>query len=200
MAKEGKHTKTPIVVSGNTLKTVPAYILERPPPDHPVYTVIGQLASEWAHLEHALDMPIRRLAGIDDSHLACLTAQYMGVTPRFNAIIALLTVRAKRDVRFSETMERANSLLRKSYDLSERRNRAIHDPWYLASSLDGVGIAQFMKMPRKDLYYGIRRSDHRELKKIVADIGSFTDEVRKFDRFVIVALEASRRRPPQEPP
>ena len=51
------------------------------PVDHPVYSLIGYLASEWAHLEMSLDQIIWELLGVPSSDGACVTAQLMGVWP-----------------------------------------------------------------------------------------------------------------------
>jgi hypothetical protein len=48
------------------------------PPDHPLYARIGRVASEWAHIEHILDLIIWKLANIHDKQGACITSQILG--------------------------------------------------------------------------------------------------------------------------
>jgi hypothetical protein len=63
------------------------------PEHHPALHLIGQVASEWALLEHTLDQIIWSLANVQRDLGACVTGQIVGATPRFNAIIALSTRR-----------------------------------------------------------------------------------------------------------
>ena len=42
---------------------VPSRTYTRTRDAHPIYQMVGQVASEWAHLEHLLDELIWRLAG-----------------------------------------------------------------------------------------------------------------------------------------
>jgi hypothetical protein len=74
------------------LKGLEGYV--RPPDGHEIYNLIGRVAAEWSHLEHILDRSIWKLAKVPGSRGACLTAQMMGVWPRFNAIDALLKQRS----------------------------------------------------------------------------------------------------------
>src|SRR6266704_5852432 len=59
------------------------------PRDHPHLALIGRIAVEWAAIEHQLDVIIWRLASLEPHVGACLTAQIMGVGPRFLTLIAL---------------------------------------------------------------------------------------------------------------
>jgi hypothetical protein len=49
--------------------------IEIAPADHPIYSLVGRVASAWAHLEHALDLIIWDLSEIDPQRTACITAQ-----------------------------------------------------------------------------------------------------------------------------
>jgi hypothetical protein len=61
---------------------MPLPLVQIPPDDHPVYTLIGKVASKWSHLEHTLDLIIWDLAGIEPEKGACITAQMMGAANR----------------------------------------------------------------------------------------------------------------------
>ena len=63
------------------------------PDDHPMLAVVGQIANQWAHIEHTLDMIIWRLAEVEEKKGSCITAQLVGSYPRFKAIISLATIR-----------------------------------------------------------------------------------------------------------
>src|SRR5580700_5640440 len=52
------------------------------PEEHPFYSVVGRVASEWSHLEHILDLTIWEIIGIRPEIAACVTSQILGVNPR----------------------------------------------------------------------------------------------------------------------
>lgn len=52
---------------GETDITTETRFFIRPPKDHPIYNLVGQVASEWAHFEHALDRIIWALGGVSES-------------------------------------------------------------------------------------------------------------------------------------
>ena len=169
-------------------------VVERPPDGHPIYSLIGLVASEWAHLERALDCVISRLSGIQRARSGCLTSQLMGVAPRFRSIVAFLTQEEESDPRFRKLKGKVNSLIQKSKSPTESRNRIVHDPWFVDKS--DSGVAQFLSMPGSDLHYGVRKKDYSAIIKTVSEIRSLADEVKMLDRTLIVALEGSRRKQP----
>ncbi len=59
------------------------------PEDHVFYRNVGRVASEWSHLEHALDVAIWELSGTKPEIASCITAQIMGVGPRCKTIMNL---------------------------------------------------------------------------------------------------------------
>jgi hypothetical protein len=63
-----------------------------PPDDHPIYAKVGKVASDWAHVEHMLDLIISELAATNLQIVVCITAQMTGVYPRCKAILALLNL------------------------------------------------------------------------------------------------------------
>jgi hypothetical protein len=135
-------------------------------PTHPVHQLIGQVASEWALFEHTLDRTIWSLLGVPNDLGACLTAQIIGATPRFNAIIALATrKKIKNDI-----VKQVLDLRNRSYDIQEQRNRIIHDPWFMALGLSPQ-VAQF-KSPKKEPVFGMADIDQSNIKKLIAGIVS----------------------------
>ena len=61
------------------------------PDNHPAYALIGRAASEWARIEHILDMIIWELAGLDQMTGSCMTTPQFGYRARLNIIMALVT-------------------------------------------------------------------------------------------------------------
>jgi hypothetical protein len=131
---------------------------------HPIHQLIGQVASEWALFEHTLDRSIWSLLGVHNDLGACLTAQIIGATPRFNAIIAL----AKRKKVKNKIVEQIIDLQNRSYEIQEQRNRIIHDPWFMALGLSPQ-VAQF-KSPKKGLVFGIADIDQSSIEKLIEKI------------------------------
>lgn len=148
----------------------------RPPDDHPVYNLIGRVAAEWAQLEHTLDRTIWKLAKVPGSRGACVTAQMMGVWPRFNAIEALLTQRSGKLPAMQEFIKPVQTLTRKCRDTSEERNRIIHDPWYVDES---GKTARHRSMPRSELVYGIKDHDRSKILGTIENIKRLIDRAEE---------------------
>jgi len=141
---------------------VPSRTYTRTRDAHPIYQMVGQVASEWAHLEHLLDELIWRLAEVRRADGACITAQLMGATPRYKTLIAQLTHLSKTKPHLLQFVDAVKKLMGRTYDIQDQRNRIIHDPWYVATvtSLSGHGSpAQFKSMPAKELEFGIKDVD-----------------------------------------
>jgi hypothetical protein len=99
-----------------------AMVFGRPPPDYPVYTLIGQITMRWSSLEERLDNCIGALADTEAAITACITAQMMGHIPRCLTIKALARWRG-----LSEIEKATDGLQNALFEASELRNRAIHD-------------------------------------------------------------------------
>jgi hypothetical protein len=150
-----------------------------PPSEHPIYSLVGRVASAAAHLEHTLDLIIWDLAGIDHHAGACITAQLSGAVPRYRTIIAQLTLKASNDPRYEPFIKQTKYLMNHTHNPQDERNRIVHDPWYLIvdpmpAGLLSLGpnekLAQFRAMPQKDLNFGITEID---LEKIEETIKAF---------------------------
>jgi hypothetical protein len=165
------------------------YTPVKPADDHKIYSFVGRVASDWAHVEHLFDEIIWHLSGTDSIRGASITAQMLGVYPRCRAIMALLTTTGKRrslDVQWLIT--KTNELMQKSSDLSDKRNRIVHDPWYVYTGLDQT--AQFKAMPHKDLRYGIHPVDFTELSATLIAIKNYSERVTRLRDDVYSALKA----------
>lgn len=162
---------------------------KRPPDDHPIYSLVGRVSSEWAHLEHTLDQIIWNLAGLDAPRGACITAQFMSIWPRYDTIKALLLYRAEHEPTFTEFVSVLNTLSGKTRKPSEDRNRIIHDPWY-ADAGDGQ-TTQLRSMPRSDPIYGLLNRDRDEILATIASIGRLSQRAQKLRNRIEAAVRAS---------
>lgn len=204
MAEE-KDEAFPITVAktvSNTLQVYPSLNLvtvetfKRLPEDSPIYGLVGQVASDWAYLEHVLDLIIWELAGIKQSVGACLTAQMMGHVPRCEAIIALATHRGLDP----SIVERADRLKNSLFQVSTPRNRVVHDPWILISTTNSRGHfhepGQFKSMARKELRFGASKAEIDDIQDLIAKIREKIKDCSDFRNAVSDALKALQERRP----
>jgi hypothetical protein len=169
--------------------------VKKPPPDNPIYSHIGQIASAWAHVEHTLDTIIWELASTNAELGACLTAQILGAYGRFKAIISLLTVLERhRGVNVDSAIAKTRELMNKSNDPGDKRNRVVHDPWYEYIALQQT--AQFRAVPFKDFTYGITAVDKENLEGTLDSINKFADRVTNLRSEILSLLSASPKTPP----
>ena len=100
------------------------------PENHPFYEKIGRVAASWARLEHTLDLMIWELAKGEQPAISCITSQIMGSSGRFRAIKALCELRHVSTAVATEI----NNLDRPIFQTSLKRNRLVHDAWYMEQS------------------------------------------------------------------
>jgi len=89
------------------------------PAEH--FEAIGKVASGWSLFETVIDLTIWQLAGAHHLNCACMTAQIMGASRK----LSLVKLRENEAVRIKEL----NAIAKDTQNLSERRNRIVHDPW-----------------------------------------------------------------------
>jgi hypothetical protein len=158
------------------------------PPDHQIFNLVGQVASRWAALESTLDVTIWMLAGIPNQRDgACVTAQMMGVWPRFNAIIALLKSRTGYwdEKTLDGLLKLINKLSQDCRDPSEERNRIVHDPWFI---LKGEQTAQFRSMPKGEPLYGFSTVAADSIGATLNKIDALTLRARALHTRVLAVL------------
>jgi hypothetical protein len=155
------------------------------PEDHPLYTDIGRVAAQWAHLEHLLDLIIWDLASIRHEKGACITGQLIGASPRYYAIIALAMTHGIKQ----QTIDIIQELMRKTINLSEERNRIVHDAWYLESPSGKT--FQFRSMPRKDPAYGFKEIESAKIAYILERIQRRIDSVSNLRSTILDELQPS---------
>ena len=112
----------------------------------------------WTFLEELLDICIATMADLDPEIVACFTAQMMGHVPRCLTIKALARYRGLPEIEGA-----AESLRNKLFDVSELRNRAIHDRLLI----DTKSRKPFKehRMSKKELLYGLQPFDKKELER-----------------------------------
>jgi hypothetical protein len=93
-------------------------------PHQSYYALIGLIASDWAVLEAVIDLTLWDLVGGEEKNVACLTAQYIGLFSRINALMALVRLQGGSK-KLLEDIEKFQKDVR---GINEQRNRAVHDP------------------------------------------------------------------------
>jgi hypothetical protein len=87
---------------------------------------IGTLTSQWSRLEYMVDRTIWELASPKTlEHGACITAQFIGIGPRLNALISLVMLSGCS----AELVKEFTTFQGHAVALGNERNRIIHDPW-----------------------------------------------------------------------
>jgi hypothetical protein len=129
------------------------------PPDHPMHALVGQVAAKWSQVEHFLDIAIWRLAKLDDKTGACLTGQIIGSYGRLTAIYALC-VHRNLDPKIIKQLVELSKNMKGSQD---RRNRILHDAWYVTGSDNQT--QQFKSMAKDEFLFGFHPVDEDFITK-----------------------------------
>jgi hypothetical protein len=163
------------VVSNNEANTT---IYNKPPSGHKIYSLIGQIAMEWAFVETVLDAAIKHLADTSSEVTACFTAQMMGHVPRCLTIRALAHWRGLQEI--DEAAERLQNAL---HEASELRNRAIHDALMIESKTNVVYKEH--KMSKKERTFGLKEFDLAKLEESIVLIKRRQQDCSKLNSMVL---------------
>lgn len=153
------------------------------PEDHPFYALVGRVASEWAHLEHIVDLTIWKLLGVDERLAACLTSQYPGLSQRCNAVCSLGIASGLT----KEQVRPFAKLKNDAFDDADWRARWVHDPWYVQ---EGTKPAQFRAMPHVDPRFGLQEISEEEIRATITEIKKLQEQARLAQQIVLDALAA----------
>ncbi|MFO1154050.1 MAG: hypothetical protein U1E42_10385 [Rhodospirillales bacterium] len=101
------------------------------PLDHAIHKSIGKLVTDAGLLEHLMDKTIWKLLGVNEKAGCSVTSSIQGPTRRVGAIINLCKAKGLSSKALIKELEKFKRAI---VDVTEPRNRIVHDPWYL---LDG---------------------------------------------------------------
>lgn len=90
----------------------------------------------------------------------------MGTTPRYKVILAQLHLRKATIPALNGFADRIRSLMNATYQPQEKRNRIVHDAWYVDTNQNRMG--QFRTWPHKNLEFGIREVDLGEIEEAIS--------------------------------
>jgi hypothetical protein len=158
------------------------------PENHPFYTLVGRVASEWSHLEHIVDLTIWKLLGVDNRLAACLTSQYPGLSQRCNAVCSLGIAKGLT----REQLKPFRKLRSDASDDADWRARWVHDPWFIQ---EGTQAAQFRAMPEVDPRFGLQVVSEDEINRTIGEIRALQQQARDAQKSVFDALAALPEKP-----
>ncbi len=189
MAKSNKGKKAQTIKVRGIASTIkmgtPIVTIHGPlPSGHDFYKLVGRVVSEWAHLEHALDIIIWRLSGMDHKTGSCVTASMMGHIPRFNAISALAVAKGTSD----KTAKDIETLGRKISELAKNRNRFTHDAWF---HVNNERVAQFVSFSPKTKEFGMKDIDEGAAHKLIKEIQDRRERLRDLSEQIQCELSSS---------
>lgn len=167
-----------VVEEGQALVIQAAETFSRPPDDHPIYSKIGRVVSDWSHVEHVLDLIIWELTGGDERAVAASTAQMNGAHPRAMAIISLLQVRGMLDAKLTSFIENFRGACSTT---GNYRNRIVHDAWFVSDGETPV-VGTFRSLPKEDRRFGIAEINDAYFEKVLGKIERRLNEARDLQR------------------
>ena len=153
---------------------------------HPVYSLVGEIASEFSRIEHMLDVTIWRMAGLSAQIGSSITAQLMGIRPRCLSILAL----ANNIGLPEEIRKEVRQFMNDSFKPSEERNRLVHDSWYIHKKSGET--AQLRSMPKEQLLYGHAPVSEADCQKVLKLIHGFAKRTDTLKGHVLAALAATQ--------
>lgn len=138
----------------------------------PYLTAIGKVCVQWATLESAFDMTLRKLAGFDllDSRATIIMA-HMPWPMRMDIVYSLVE-KFRSDYPHLARFDELKPLLKKAQD---GRNRVVHAIWAYE---DGV-VSTLRATARGKLKSHINQITVAEIDAIAADIGTAAAQVLK---------------------
>jgi hypothetical protein len=144
------------------------------------FTLTGRVADTWAQFEFHIDRTIWQLASLNDAAGACLTAQFIGVHPRFRALSSLMRLHGVQD---GELTKELASIEGTSQSIADDRNRMIHDPWMYQVTNDRSIPTKHGKLritAKKKLDFSFIPVTDGQIESLLAKIKSHT---KRFHRF-----------------
>jgi hypothetical protein len=148
------------------------------PSDH--LAAVGLVATGWAMFEFQIDFSAIQLGKIPQRAGFCLTAQVIGPARKLDAYIAIARLQGANT--FAGELDK---FARNAIRLGERRNRVVHDAWYLTkrplpSRLEitarRVLRAQFVEV------------ETRQLVALAADIKAISDDFDDIHKRIMASI------------
>lgn len=147
------------------------------------YAAIGRVAANWSYFEAVVDDWSIRLAHITSEIGVCFTSQMPGSRAKLNAFIALAD-HLRVDPSLLQSLDK---LTKETVGLSERRNRAVHDIWFLDEPSNPRRLEATAQRRLRLLEIPVPTD---ELLRLAAEI---LEHVQQFDELATRAMTEPRR-------
>lgn len=146
---------------------------------------ILQAISAYAALEYEVDELIWVLAGVEPEVGACLTAQYIAISPRMDALISL----AHAQHVSPQHIKKLNKFKETIGGLAARRHRLAHDPWFFGHKTKK--LYRLEKTAKPKLVHNYQRVTEDEMKAFEAEITKATERFRELRSEILHAFYSS---------
>jgi len=157
----------PVEAAGYRITGSPAAVLIHVPlpSTSAILQQIGQISVGWAAFEHVLDRAIWHLSGLPPKEAAdTITKSLVGHGRRFKEIGSRWNALASSKASLSAW----HALEQAATPVSFRRNRVVHDAWFLEK--DNKTPAQWRAMPKHDPQFGMIAIAPSDLDMLINDI------------------------------
>jgi hypothetical protein len=140
------------------------------------YAAIGRIAASWATLDHEIQFRIWRIANLDTVVGPCITSQ-IGITSRLmDCLIAIRQIRGGTP----EEHIKLKTLAGKIGYKQRRRNRFVHDPWFLFRDEKGEIVSWRMELSAsKTIVAGPIEETKDNIEKLLRDINMLISSLKE---------------------
>jgi hypothetical protein len=148
------------------------------------YAAIGMVAANWAYFEAVVDDWAIRLAGTASEIGICFTAQIGGSRAKLDALISLAGLRGTN----ARLMAELHDFAKDTQPLSVRRNRHVHDVWFLDEPDTPRRLEVTAKKTLRLLYIDVPTD---RLLQLAAEISRHTGRLDDLGERILVEPPAS---------
>ncbi len=128
------------------------------------------MAASWANFEATVDSYSVILSGVSPDIVVCFTAQIPGSGRKLDAYISLARLRGAP----TEVIKALCKFAESTHKLAERRNRAVHDPWFLNSPENPQRLEI---TAQKTSVIAMREVSTEDVLKLAKDIWNHTERL-----------------------
>ncbi|WP_428660456.1 hypothetical protein [Reyranella sp.] len=158
------------------------------PDSSPIYAIVGRIASRWGKLEWEVDRLSWLLAGLRrDEPGACMTAQILGIHNKLRALISL----ARLNEAPQSIIDDLNKFSNEAIPITMKRNRAVHDSWWMGAKTKKVG--QLRLTADKRLDYRWKEITEEEMIGIESDVKKLAQKFFKIDMAIHIFWKQRKR-------
>jgi hypothetical protein len=165
------------------------------PTNHPIHSLVGQVVVKWSEIDHALDRTISHLLNLDPRTGSSLRGQIQQTTGKIAAVVALCQ-QLKVDQALIADLN--NQKIIEVQPCIDRRNRIIHDPWFVEEPNET--IKQLRGMAQSVNKFGYHAVDEKYLDDTLKMMKQCIDNMSACLQKIISALTPAPTNQPSAAP